>query len=436
MRERFRPTPIGRFNSRFIELYLNSPPAGGLTAPPPSSSAAAAAAAAGAGKRRSAGGEEDEEEEDIALEDWLLARQQQGREVEEGGSDDAAPTVGDEGSERQPLSLVETCCRRIGMDLCMYAAAAAAAAAVAVADDEEEEAEEDEEGDDDSENEEDVTADAIQGLFSLLPSSCLERIALAASLEGNISDESLPLLCQPHVVHLVLVGNHITNDGLARVMYPRLQQLPQTASWEDPALEPQLGGCIALKSLLVSSPSLTPACVGGIGRHLSTVTSLAFPRCFNAMVTITAKEVLKEIGESCLYVEHLDLRGCHWLSEKSLLNWAAAASASASAATAATTHTQTQTHTITAAAGATKKEGAESAVGMIAEVSSPPPPPPALQTLCLDKRWAKLECVREAFAAVEVEGKGKGKGRKKGEKGGGEGGGEGGGIRVCAWEEM
>ncbi len=333
--------------ARFIELYLGGPPL-------------ASAAALTGGKAGLPMEKEDEDhEEDIALEDWLLKEAKKDAGDDEVADDEDDDEVEEE--ENAPLRLTELCCRQVGADLPVYGAAAAATAAA-----------------DDSED----TAEAILGIFSLLPNECLERIALAASMEHAVDDNALALLCQPTVVRLVLVGT-FTDDGLARAMFPRLRQLPQTASWEDPALEPKLRGCVALQSLLLSSQRLTPRCVEGIGRQLHGLTSLALPRCFNADVTTSAKEVLQGIGRACGYVQELDLRGCQWLSEKSLLGWAGASAA---------------------------KEGGGG-------------PPPALRRLYLDKRLlVKGHALRTAFWEVK-----RGEGEEKRKK-------EVGGIEVRAWE--
>jgi len=288
----------------------------------------------------------------------------------------------------------------------------------------EEEEKDDEE--DDGDNCENTTADAIRGIFSLLPSECLARISLAASLSHAVTDASLPLLCQPSALRLVLVGS-FTDSGLAHAMFPRLRQLPTTASWEDATLEPQLGGCVPLQSLLVSSPRLTPLCVEGIGRHLTTVRSLAIPRCFNANVTTTANEVLSIVGASCGYVQELDLRGCHWLSEKSLVGWRGVTAAVSAGAVAGKL----------GGGGSGRREkiegegrrlvmgGWEGGRGRMA-FDGPAPdcgPPAALRRLYLDRRLANAEVVRRAFAEVRGDGEGGSEGRKTS-----------GTIEVCVWE--
>eukprot|EP00624_Nannochloropsis_granulata_P007815 evm.model.NODE_9677_length_9592_cov_31.903254.5 len=276
-------------------------------------------------------------------------------------------------------------------------------------DDEEEEEEAEQEKEEKVEDDysgESTTADAIRGIFSLLPSQCLARISLAASLSHAITDASLPLLCQPSALQLVLVGS-FTDSGLARAIFPRLGQLSPTASWEDTTQEPQLGGCVLLQSLLVSSPGLTPQCVEGIGRHLTTVRRLALPRCFNADVTTTAKEVLSVVGASCGYVQELDLRGCHWLSEKSLVGWVNVGGKAATAAAA-----MVGIGGIDGRGGKEGEgrrvvvggsEGRNKGMARVLEFDGPTAdrgPPAALRRLYLDKRLANAEVVRRAFAEV------------------------------------
>lgn len=304
----------------------------------------------------------------------------------------------------------------------------------------------DEEDDDEDDNDENSTADAIRGIFSLLPSECLARISLAASLSHAVTDASLPLLCQPSALRLVLVGS-LTDAGLARAMFPRLRQLPTTASWEDATLEPQLGGCVLLQSLLVSSPRLTPWCVKGIGRHLTTVRSLALPRCFNANVTTTAREVLSIVAASCGYVQELDLRGCQWLSEKSLVEWARVGGSSTAAAPA----TAARGGKIGGGSGGNGRtggyEGQEGKGGrmmlggkereeervLLARVMAfdgPAPidggPPQALRRLYLDKELAKREGICFVFASMRdgVSGGESGSESRKGLRS----------IEVCTWE--
>lgn len=166
-------------------------------------------------------------------------------------------------------------------------------------------------------------AASIRSMFSLLPPMCLARISLAASLAQAVTDAALPLLCQPSALCLALVGNY-TDEGLVKALSPRLGNAFAQFSWECARVEPRLEGCVALESLYLSSPCLTPSCLGEVGGRLSTVKSLTLSRCFNADVTMTAKEVLAHIGASWHYLEELSLEGCRWLSEKAVLKWAGA----------------------------------------------------------------------------------------------------------------
>ncbi len=439
----------GRAAARFLQNYLSGPPlpsAHALTDPVK-------------GRRGEAAAEEEEEAEEIDLEAWLM-RERRGQlqqrveppdlsdgagipESEGGIAAAAAPAAvleaeEEEGDEEEDMtheeeggipSLTTLCCLQVGQDLPLYAAAAAAAtaapapaAAAGEADDAADSA---------------AAAEAILALFDLLPNDCLERISLAASEEGAVDDAALPLLCQPSVRRLVLVGR-FTEQGLARwvplvdgwtdsndsaamnqielltlhaprttknntrAMYPRLQtaatetttaqrqpqQQPQRqalqpgVSWEDEAFEPQLEGCIALDALLLSSPALHPdTLLPALGRHLPTLRHLALPQCFNARVTTTCREVLVGgITASLPYVQELDLRGCNWVSEKGLLGWAGA---------------------VGAAVGGAKGEERK--------VKPPPPPqqqqqqgpPPALRRLVVDARLAGQAELVTAFAGCE-----------------------------------
>jgi len=449
--------------ARFVELYLRGPPPSAAAANLTASVAARGRKGDGLGRSR----DEEEDEEDIDLEEWLWREARRGDknvDGEKAAAGEAEKKGVKEDKESSPVvSLTALCCRQVGADLALYGAACALegevggaqgrkeqgavpavggrpargkGAAAAFVDDltgsmaatvlsfgqgvdskkgtgstsqdeeEDEEEEEEEEEDDTCEN---TTADAIRGIFSLLPSECLARISLAASLSHAVTDASLPLLCQPSALRLVLVGS-FTDAGLAHAMFPRLRQLPTTASWEDATLEPQLGGCVLLQSLLVSSPRLTPLCVEGVGRHLTTVRSLALPRCFNANVTTTAKDVLSIVGASCGYVQELDLRGCHWLSEKSLVGWVGVAGKTAAA--------------VAAGGGGGKvggggngrgvkeegeggrlvlggREGGSGRMTRVLAFDGPAPecgPPAALHRLYLGRRLANAEVVRRAFA--------------------------------------
>lgn len=166
-------------------------------------------------------------------------------------------------------------------------------------------------------------AASIRTMFSLLPPMCLAHISLAASLAEAVTDAALPLLCQPSALCLALVGDY-TDEGLIKALSPRLGNAFAQFSWECARVEPRLEGCVALESLYLRSPCLTPSCLGEVGGRLSTVKSLTLSRCFNPDVTMTAKEVLAHIGASWHYLEELSLEGCRWLSEKAVLKWAGA----------------------------------------------------------------------------------------------------------------
>lgn len=129
--------------------------------------------------------------------------------------------------------------------------------------------------------------------MSLLPTSCLESISLAASRHGNVTDDTLPLLCHPHVRRLVLVGS-FTDEGLAEALYPAQAVCRRPSfSWEDDDVggadgeaEPDeafmnFRGCLELERLVLSSPCLTPSFLTDLAVRVPTIKSLALFGCFD-----------------------------------------------------------------------------------------------------------------------------------------------------------
>jgi hypothetical protein len=54
--------------------------------------------------------------------------------------------------------------------------------------------------------EEAAAAEYVQDVFALMPPSCLEAVSLAASRARQVTEQALPLLCQPGASRLYLVG--------------------------------------------------------------------------------------------------------------------------------------------------------------------------------------------------------------------------------------
>ena len=199
-------------------------------------------------------------------------------------------------------------------------------------------------------------------------------------------------------------------------------------SWEDEAFEPHLEGCVALESLLLSSPALGPASLfPSLGRHLPTLRTLALPQCFNARVTTTCKEVLSGVSAAFPYVHELDLRGCNWLSDKGLLGWVMPEGRGSSSRSSsgggggvgkgAQPIKQQQHH---------QQQQQRGAQG----------PPPALRRLVVDARIAQQEELRGVFAAFRPRpSRGGGGGVRMGMEGGGKEKGAG-GIALVGWADV
>lgn len=200
-------------------------------------------------------------------------------------------------------------------------------------------------------------------------------------------------------------------------------------SWEDEAFEPHLEGCVALESLLLSSPALGPATLlPSLGRHLPTLRTLALPQCFNARVTTTCREVLSGVSAAFPYVHELDLRGCNWLSDKGLLGWvmregrgsnsrSSSSGGGGGVGRGAQPIKQQQLH---------QQQQQRGAQG----------PPPALRRLMVDARIAQQEELRGVFAAYRPRpSRGGGGGVGMGMEGGGKEKGAG-GIALVGWADV
>lgn len=210
----------GRAAARFLEQYLRGPPlpsAHALTDPAKPRGSVAGAT------------EGDADGEEIDLEAWLAREKRLEKRPMEGegavsvavesesvipdlegltlakkedDEEDGEKDEDEDDTENGIPSLTTLCCLQVGQDLPLYGAAAASTAAAGAGPTAAAAA---------------AAAEAIRGLFNLLPNDCLERISLAASEEGAVDDAGLALLCSPSVTRLVLVGS-FTEEGLARYM--------------------------------------------------------------------------------------------------------------------------------------------------------------------------------------------------------------------------
>lgn len=217
-------------------------------------------------------------------------------------------------------------------------------------------------------------------------------------------------------------------------MYPRLQAAGSSSTaWEDESFEPQLGGCVALEALLLSSPALNPhTLLRSLGEALPTLRTLALPQvrrvtddwafpavnqscssiayptpikttqCFNTRVTTTCREVLSAINAALPYLKELDLRGCNWVTERGLLGWVQATTSGGGGG-----------------GGGKEPQAGEQQHQKQEQRREQQGPPASLRRLIVDARFARQPELRAAFAGYS--------------SGAGQ---ESVGIELVAWEEV